>query len=119
MRKATSTNAANRDYLVSTCPMQHVMEMLSGRWKILLLWYIHLGLNRFSLIRKRLPALTTKMLSQQLKELEKDGFLVKTIYAEMPPRVEYAITEKTKSLLPIFKKLNEWGREDMQAEQAA
>lgn len=90
--------------------MQQAMDQLSGRWKILLLWYIHLGLNRFGLIRKRLPKLTTKMLSQQLRELENDGLLTRTIYPEMPPRVEYAVTASAEALIPILQQLNEWGR---------
>jgi DNA-binding HxlR family transcriptional regulator len=112
MPKANSTNAQNKAALTSACPMQHVMNQLSGRWKILLVWYIHLGLNRFGAIRKRLPGLSTKMLSQQLRELERDGFLHKKVFAEVPPHVEYYITEKAKGLIPIFEKLNDWGRAD-------
>lgn len=113
MAKSTSTNAENKAYLKSVCPMQYTMEQLSGRWKILLLWYIHLGANRFGLLRKGLPKLTTKMLSQQLKELERDGFVTKKIFPVMPPHVEYSVTPRTKSLIPIFKKFNEWGKIEM------
>ena len=113
MKKTTSTNAENEQYLKSVCPMQHAMEQLSGRWKILLLWYIHLGLNRFSLMQRRIPKITTKMLSQQLRELEESGLLTRTIYPEMPPRVEYALTEKSLSLVPVFLQFNEWGKQDM------
>jgi DNA-binding HxlR family transcriptional regulator len=111
--KETSTNAENAAFIKSSCPMSYAMSMLNGRWKILLLWYIYLGLNRFSLIKKQLPKLTTKMLSQQLKELERDGLLQKTIYPEMPPRVEYAITPKTESLIPVLTALNQWGKREM------
>lgn len=110
MRKDNSTNAENNAFLKSICPMQTAMNQLSGKWKILLLWYIHLGLTRFGLIRQRLPTITTKMLSQQLREMEQDGLITRTIFPEMPPRVEYAITEKTKSLIPIFEQLNAWGK---------
>lgn len=110
MRKTASTQAENEAFLHSICPMQLAMDQLSGKWKILLLWYIHLGLNRFGLVRKRLPMLTTKMLSQQLKELEADGLLTRTIFAEMPPRVEYAVTPKAEALIPILTQLNDWGK---------
>lgn len=89
--------------------MQVAMDQLSGRWKILLLWYIHSGLNRFGLIKKRLANITTKMLSQQLKELEQNGLIIKTVYPETPPRTEYSLSEKGKSLLPILQELNAWG----------
>lgn len=65
--KETSINAENDAYIKSSCPMSYAMGMLSGRWKILLLWYIYQGLNRFNLIIKQLPKRTTKMLSQQLR----------------------------------------------------
>jgi DNA-binding HxlR family transcriptional regulator len=109
MKKITSTNALNQEALTIKCPLLFAMEQLNGRWKILLIWYIHLGLNRFGLIRKQLPNLTTKMLSQQIKELEADGLLIRTIYPEMPPRVEYTLTAKALSLIPIFEQLNQWG----------
>lgn len=112
MPKTNSTNALNKAALTTTCPMQHVMNQLSGRWKILLVWYIHLGLNRFSGLRKKLPGISSKMLSQQLGELERDGFLLRKVFAEVPPHVEYFVTEKAKGLIPIFEKLNDWGRAD-------
>ena len=114
MRKEQSSNSINRREIKGICPMFQAMEQLNGRWKILLLWYIHLGLNRFGLIRKELPSLTSKMLSQQLKELEKDGLLIRKIYPEMPPRVEYSLTVKAKKLIPIFTQLNTWGKENIQ-----
>ena len=85
----------------------------TGRaWKILLLWYIQLGVNRFGLLKARVPA-TGKMISQQLRELEKSGLLAKTSYPEVPPRIEYSLTEKAQSLLPLLRELNAWGEKEM------
>lgn len=109
MRKSTSTNAANDAYLQAVCPMQTALAQLSGRWKILLLWYISLGANRYGLLKARIPA-TGKMLSQQLNELQASGLLTKTAYAETPPRIEYALTERAQALVPVLRQLNEWGR---------
>ena len=92
--------------------MQYALAQIGGRWKILLLWYIHLGANRFGLLKQRLPA-TGKMISQQLKELESSGLLTKTSYAELPPRIEYCLTEKAYGLLTVLEQLNEWGRKAM------
>ena len=112
MKKSTSTNAQNGAYIQQVCPMQYALTQISGRWKILLLWYIHRGANRFSLLKERIPA-TGKMISQQLKELEISGLLIKTSYAEIPPRIEYSLTEKAYGLLSVLEQLNEWGRHAM------
>jgi len=109
MRKLTSTNAENEAYLHAICPMQAALDLLSGRWKLLLLWYISLGATRFSLLQARIPA-SGKMLSQQLKELQASGLITKTAYAEVPPRIEYALTERARALLTALQQLNEWGR---------
>ena len=113
MKKLTSTNAENAAYLAAVCPMQTALAQVGGRWKILLLWYIHLGANRYGQLKQRVPA-TGKMLSQQLKELEASGLLTKTSYPEIPPRIEYALTDKARTLLPILEQLNAWGRDELQ-----
>lgn len=109
MRKTTSTNFKNEAELAAICPMHNVMSVLGGRWKIALLYFIHQKHNRFSLLQKKMPFITTKMLSQQLKELEKDTLVTRKIYPEMPPRVEYSLSKKGKSLLPVLESLYNWG----------
>jgi DNA-binding HxlR family transcriptional regulator len=109
MRKTSSTNFLNEAELAVICPMHKVMRVLGGRWKIALLYFIHQEHNRFSLLQKKMPFITTKMLSQQLKELEQDDIMIRKIYAEMPPRVEYFLTEKGKTLLPVLEGLYNWG----------
>lgn len=108
MRKSTSSNFANETELAAVCPMHNVMRVLGGRWKIALLYFVHQGHNRFSLLQKKMPFITTKMLSQQLKELEQDNLVNRKIYAEVPPRVEYSLTAKGESLLPVLENLYVW-----------
>ena len=89
--------------------MLYAMQRLSGRYKVALLWHISQGHHRFGLLRKELPSITTKMLSQQLRELEADGLVSRTIYPEMPPRVEYALRPEAESLLGVLEGLRAWG----------
>ena len=109
MKKPTSTNALNLAELLHTCPMLYGMQRLSGRYKVALLWHISQHHNRFGVLRKLLHPVTTKMLSQQLRELEADGLLSRTIYAEMPPRVEYALRPEAEALLDVLEGLRAWG----------
>jgi DNA-binding HxlR family transcriptional regulator len=111
MKKPSSTNSLNLEELRQTCPMVYGMQRLSGRYKVALLWHIGQGDNRFGVLRKLLPPVTTKMLSQQLRELEADGLLSRTIYPEMPPRVEYALRPEAESLLSVLEGLRTWGNQ--------
>jgi DNA-binding HxlR family transcriptional regulator len=109
MKKPSSTNSLNLEELRQSCPMAYGMQRLSGRYKVALLWHIGQGDNRFGVLRKLLPPVTPKMLSQQLRELEADGLLSRTIYPEMPPRVEYALRPEATSLLSVLEGLRTWG----------
>lgn len=111
MKKANSSNALNLEELLLSCPMLHGLQLLSGRYKVGLLWHIHLQHNRFGVLKKILHPVTTKMLSQQLRELEADGLISRTIYAEMPPRVEYALTSKSAALVTVLEGLYQWGHQ--------
>ncbi|MEJ0104516.1 MAG: helix-turn-helix domain-containing protein [Bacteroidota bacterium] len=109
MRKENSTASINDKKLLSNCPLQFAMSMIEGKWKILIIAYIHQKDNRFSLLKKRMPSITDKMLSQQLRELENAGLISRHIFQEIPPRVEYSLTKACKSLVPALVKINEWG----------
>ena len=110
MRKENSTASVNDRNLLSQCPMQIAMSKIDGKWKIIILAYISQNENRFSLLKKRIPSITDKMLSQQIRELEDDGLLVRKIYPEIPPRVEYSLTKDAKSLIPALEMIYEWGK---------
>lgn len=109
MRKENSTASINDRTLQSQCPMQIAMSKIDGKWKIIILAYIIEKENRFSLLKKRIPSITDKMLSQQLRELEADGLISRKIYPEIPPKVEYSLTDNAKKLIPALKKIYEWG----------
>jgi DNA-binding HxlR family transcriptional regulator len=91
------------------CSMELTLDLIGGKWKSLILW--HLGENtlRFSELKKTLPQITQKMLTQQLRDLEADGLVHRFIYTQIPPKVEYSLTDAGKSLLPILDTLCQWG----------
>ncbi|MPY56115.1 helix-turn-helix transcriptional regulator [Streptomyces spongiae] len=86
------------------------MEMLGGRWKLAILKQLVAGTRRFGELRRALPGITQRMLTRQLRELEADGLVARTVYREVPPRVEYALTEVGHSLDSITEELDKWGR---------
>ncbi|WP_343603875.1 helix-turn-helix domain-containing protein [Fluviicola sp.] len=103
----------NRDFNPNNCPVTHFLNKVGGKWKVLILFGIDKGVNRFSILQKAIPTISKQMLVNQLRELEEDGFITRTIYAEIPPRVEYALTARGKSLLPLIEILQNWGIEDL------
>ncbi len=100
----------NASCRIHGCPVETSLELISGKWKPRLLWKLHLhGMMRFSEFKRRLPDITPKMLTQQLRELEEDGLVVRTVYAEVPPRVEYRLSPLGAALGPILDELAKWG----------
>lgn len=93
------------------CALDVTMGYVGGKWKSVVLWYLHEGTKRFSELKKLIPSITEKMLSLQLKQLEKDGIVGRKVYAEVPPRVEYFLTEHGKTLIPMLQEMAKWGRE--------
>lgn len=108
-RKENSTNTINRERLIGFCGMVYAIDILGGRWKLLILYKLEGKTLRFSDLRKRLPNVTDRMLTLHLQELEKDGLIVRTVYAEVPPRVEYHLSESAQQLIPVWKQLEQWG----------
>ena len=92
------------------CAMDLTMSFIGGKWKAVVLWYLKGGRKRFGELRKLVPGISEKMLSLQLRELEKDGIVKRTIFPEVPPRVEYELTEEGKTLVPMLNAIAEWGR---------
>lgn len=84
--------------------------MIGGKWKGLVLYHLLEGTLRFGELRRKLPNVTQRMLARQLRELETDGLVVRTVYAEAPLRVEYALTLEGASLRPVVLALREWGQ---------
>ncbi|GGU58342.1 winged helix-turn-helix transcriptional regulator [Streptomyces daghestanicus] len=92
------------------CAVEFAMEMLGGRWKLAILKQLTAGTHRFGALMRALPGISQRMLTRQLRELEADGLVTRTVYREVPPRVEYALTEVGHSLDSITEELDKWGR---------
>ena len=91
------------------CPMELTIDLIGGKWKSLILWHLGEYTFRFSELKKMLPQITQKMLTQQLRELDQDGLLNRFVYTQVPPKVEYSLTEDGKTLLPILESMCQWG----------
>jgi DNA-binding HxlR family transcriptional regulator len=89
--------------------MDLTMDFLAGRWKTVVLWYLIKGRKRFSELKRLIPDITEKMLSLQLRQLEADGLVHREVHAEVPPRVEYRLSEEGQTLIPILKAMSNWG----------
>jgi DNA-binding HxlR family transcriptional regulator len=91
------------------CAMEVMMDLISGKWKILILWRLSEKTLRFNELRRLFPNATQKMLTQQLRNLESDGLVLRTVYAVIPPKVEYSLTDLGKSLIPVIRAMTKWG----------
>ena len=100
------------------CTVEATLDVIGGKWKPLILWHLGDGVLRFSELQKGLPGVNAKMLTKQLRELEEDGIIRRTIYPEVPPRVEYTITDFGKTLTPILQALCTWGAEYLGVSEA-
>ncbi len=91
-------------------PMELTLEVVGGKWKSLLVYHLLDAPLRFSELRRQVPGITEKMLTQQLRELERDGIVSRTVFPEVPPRVEYVATEHGRTLKPVLEAMCHWGR---------
>ena len=96
---------------LDNCPVTATMSIIGGKWKLLILHLINNDITRFGKMSMMLKDISKQMLTTQLRELERDGIIERIIYPEIPPRVEYSLSEKGKSLLPVIEKMKEWGLE--------
>lgn len=92
------------------CAMDITMSFIGGKWKTVVLWYLRNNTLRFGELKAKIPDITEKMLSLQLKSLEEDGIVFREVFPEVPLRVEYSLTEFGKSLIPIIEEIAKWGR---------
>lgn len=91
------------------CPVEAVLDLIDGKWKGVILYHLQEGPLRFNVLRKKLGGITQRMLTKQLRELEHAGLVVRTVYAEVPPRVEYHLSPLGESLRPVLAVLQNWG----------
>ena len=95
------------------CPIDFTINLISGKWSMWVLWTLQNDPLRFGEIRKRIPGITEKMLIQQLKKFESNNIISRKAYLEVPPKVEYTLTEHGKSLKPIMLLIKQWGDEHL------
>ncbi|MDX3914835.1 MAG: helix-turn-helix domain-containing protein [Pseudosphingobacterium sp.] len=93
----------------TTCPSDVFLQVIKGKCKTTLIVLIKKGRNRFSEMNKTLPTISERMIAKQLDELEKDGILIRKVFAEVPLRVEYYLTEYGESLYPVIREMRKWG----------
>lgn len=103
----------NKEFNPNNYPVTHCLNKIGGKWKPVIIYLIRKKCNRFGLLQRAIPNISKQMLTQQLRELEEDGLLERKIFAEIPPRVEYYITDYGTTPLPIIDAMSEWGLMDM------
>jgi DNA-binding HxlR family transcriptional regulator len=95
------------------CPVEAAVDVFGGKWKALILWWLQQRTWRFAELRRQMPGITEKMLTQQLRELEADGIVARRVYPTVPPKVEYSLTEYGQSLKRALRAICDWGRNHM------
>ena len=98
------------------CPVETTLTLISDKWKVLILRDLMLGTKRFGELKKSIGAVSQKVLTAQLREMEASGLLTRTVYPEVPPRVEYTLTDLGRSLKPVLDAMRRWG-EDYQSKR--
>ncbi|OPJ63637.1 winged helix-turn-helix transcriptional regulator [Clostridium chromiireducens] len=91
------------------CPVTITQNVLMGKWKLTILWILHNKIRRFNELEKLIPSISHGVLAQQLKELERDRLIHRKVYGEVPPKVEYSLTEIGVSFIPVMSQIMEWG----------
>jgi DNA-binding HxlR family transcriptional regulator len=100
-------NTRNKEY---ECSFEIAMDLIGGKWKPIIIWHLGTkGTKRFNELKKLLPQITQKMLTQQLRELENDSLVDRKVYPQVPPKVEYSLTDLGESLMPILRMMHDWG----------
>ena len=97
------------------CPTRHILDRIGDRWTVLIIGALGAGTLRFNELRRRVEGISQKMLTQTLRSLERDGLITRTVYAEVPPRVEYRLTEAGHTLQEPLRALQTWATEHMDA----
>lgn len=94
------------------CPAERALDFLAGKWRPMIIFWLMEGPLRFNELQRRLNAVTHRTLSKTLKEMEADGLVIRTDYGEIPPRVDYALTPRGRSLRPVLDAMDAWAREN-------
>lgn len=104
---------------IFNCPVEAALAVIGGKWKPIILWWLNERTCRFAELRRSIPGITEKMLTQQLRELEADGIVTRTVYPVVPPKVEYSLTPYGRSLDEALRAISLWGKAHMERTGAA
>ena len=111
------TRAEGEPIIEGTCPMPDIAQLIGGKWKLIILQIlIFQGMKRFNELRRQIKGITQTMLTNQLRALERDGLVHRKVYAEVPPKVEYSVTESGLELIPFIDQMGAWGERQMAKE---
>ncbi|MBN8203409.1 winged helix-turn-helix transcriptional regulator [Bacillus sp. NTK034] len=99
--------------LEAVCPLTLTQNVIAGRWKIIILWHLSQRTIRFNELQRLLPGISKGILTRQLRELEEDGIVHREVYKEVPPKVEYSLTDQGKRFITVLDAMKEWGKEFM------
>lgn len=102
-------NLINAECPNTICPVETTLNIISGKWKGVILYRLLAGKKRFNELKRQMPNITFRSLTLQLRQLEQDGIVKRTVFAEVPPRVEYELTELGGSMRPIIEAIHDWG----------
>ncbi len=117
-KKSKKYNQLIMNYMKhNTCPVAATMTQIGGKWKPIIMYLISHDVNRFGIMLRMIDGISKKMLTKQLRELEADGLINRKVFAEVPPRVEYSITARGKSIRPIIIAMRKWGLENVLGEK--
>ncbi len=101
------------------CPVEATMDVIDGKWKILIIHHLLEGTKRFSELKKLIPKVTQRMLTSKLRELDQFGIVHRKVYAEVPPKVEYSLTEFGRTVEPVLWAMHEWGKIFLEREKVS
>jgi DNA-binding HxlR family transcriptional regulator len=99
------------------CPVTYTQNLTAGKWKIIILWHLSKQTRRFNELQRLLPGISKGILTRQLRALEEDEMVHREVYKEVPPKVEYSLTPKGKSFIPVLDIMGEWGKEHVKNNQ--
>lgn len=98
-----------------SCPIEATLALIGGKYKTLILWHLKDTILRFNELKKLIPKATPKILTQQLRELESDGLIIRVVYPVVPPKVEYSLSDFGKSIIPILDSMCDWGSDYLES----
>ncbi|MBB6673803.1 winged helix-turn-helix transcriptional regulator [Cohnella nanjingensis] len=97
------------DENVLVCPVETTLSVVGGKWKAIILWRLVSGTKRFNELQRSISQITRKMLTEQLRELERDNLIIRTVYQQVPPKVEYTLSDYGRTFLPVMQAMAQWG----------